>query len=88
MIFFETKRLFFQRFELEDSDALAKITADDVVNRYVGEGPISREKTREWIEKSRRNIAQFGYGTGAVIEKNTGRLLVGLELGGPRMIMG
>ena len=75
MIFFETEHLIFRRFELRDLDKLAEITADEDVNRYVGEGPITKEKTEEWIEKSRDNIARFGYGTGAVREKSTNDLI-------------
>ena len=83
MTFFETERLIFRRFELEDLDGLAEITADEEVNRYVGNGPITRERTREWIEKSRHNITQFGYGTGAVIEKETGNLIGWAGIGRP-----
>ena len=74
---FETPRLCFRRFEPGDLDALARIAADAETSRYVGDGrPLTREETETWIKNSRRNVARFGYGTGAVIERASG-LLVG-----------
>jgi len=76
MIFFETRRLIFRRFELEDLEALGVILADKAVCRYVGDGdPLSLEKTREWIHHSRENVARFGYGSGALVSKETSALM-------------
>ncbi|EDX83441.1 acetyltransferase, GNAT family [Synechococcus sp. PCC 7335] len=84
MIFFETERLLFRRFEQCDLDELARISADVAVIRYVGNGrPLTREKTQTWIDKSRSNIAQFGYGTGAVIEKEKNALIGWAGIGRP-----
>ncbi|MBE9062200.1 GNAT family N-acetyltransferase [cf. Phormidesmis sp. LEGE 11477] len=84
MIFFETKRLLFRRFEPSDLDELARISADVAVICYVGNGqPLTREKTQAWIDKSRSNIAQFGYGTGAVVEKEKKTLIGWAGIGRP-----
>jgi RimJ/RimL family protein N-acetyltransferase len=73
---FETRRLLFRSFELEDLDRLAYISADATTSRYVGDGqPLSRDLTRQWIENSRQNVDRFGYGTGAVLLRETGKLI-------------
>ncbi len=73
---FETERLRFRTFEPGDLEALARINADPVTSRYVGDGePLSRELTRQWIENSRQNVARHGYGTGAVVLRETGELI-------------
>ena len=42
----------------------------------MGDGqPLSRELTRQWIDNSQENVARFGYGTGAVVLKETGELI-------------
>lgn len=74
--FFRTKRLVFRPFDPADLDALAAIVADPEVVRHVDDGqPMARETAALWIERSRENVARFGYGTGAVIETATGRLI-------------
>ena len=84
LILFETERMLFRRFEQSDLDELARISADVAVIRYVGNGqPLSREKTQAWINKSRINILQFGYGTGAVVEKVTQSLIGWAGIGRP-----
>jgi len=73
---FETDRLRFRTFELEDLEPLARINADRLTSRYVGDGePLSHELTRVWIVNSRENVAKHGYGTGAVILQATGELI-------------
>lgn len=61
---------------MEDLNELARINADGPTSRYVGDGqPLSRELTRQWIENSRENVAEHGYGTGAVVLKETNQLI-------------
>jgi len=73
---FETERLRFRTFEPGDLDPLARINADPVTSRYVGDGqPLSCDLTRQWIENSRENVARHGYGTGAVLLRETGELI-------------
>lgn len=73
---FQTRRLLFRTFEPDDLDRLAQINADVDTSRYVGDGkPLSRDMTRQWIESSRRNVARNGYGTGAVMLRETGKLI-------------
>jgi RimJ/RimL family protein N-acetyltransferase len=74
--FFRTARLIFRPFEAEDLDALAGIVSDPEVVRFTDDGqPLSREMTELWITRSRQNVRRFGYGTGAVVEHRTGRLV-------------
>jgi RimJ/RimL family protein N-acetyltransferase len=73
---FSTLRLRFRSFEPEDLDPLFTIHSDPETSRYVGDGTtLSRELTRTWIENSRRNVAEYGYGTGAVVLTKTGELI-------------
>ena len=73
---FQTARLKFRSFEWSDLDRLAEISADELTSRYVGDGqPLSRELTRQWIENSQENVGRFGYGTGAVVLKETDELI-------------
>jgi len=73
---FETLRLRFRRFEPDDLNELARISADPEISRFVGDGePLSRADTRQWIENSRGNVERFGYGTGAVVLRDDGRLI-------------
>ena len=70
---FETERLIFRTFEPEDLEPLARINADPVTSRYVGDGqPLTLALTRLWIENSRENVRRHGYGTGAVVLKASG----------------
>ena len=76
MFFFETRRLIFRRFEPSDLAALADITKDEQASRYVGDGrPLTLDETRAWIENSRRNVDVYGYGTGAVVDREFGVLI-------------
>lgn len=59
-----------------DLDALSAIMADPEVVRYVGDGePLDRAAVALWIRRSRENCAARGYGTWAVEEAETGRLI-------------
>ena len=73
---FETERLRFRTFEPADLEPLARINADALTSRYVGDGePLSRDLTRQWIDNSRQNVARHGYGTGAVVLRESGELI-------------
>ena len=42
----------------------------------MGDGrPLTWEETDLWIENSRRNVERFGYGTGAVLARENGKLI-------------
>lgn len=74
--FLQTRRLLFRKFEPTDVPALAAIVADEAVARHVGDGrPLTWEQSALWVDRSRANVEQYGYGTGAVIELATGRLI-------------
>ncbi len=72
----ETARLFVRPFEDEDVDALVDLFADPDVRRYVDDGrALSRADAALWVRNSRRNLRLHGYGTGAVVERPSGRLI-------------
>lgn len=76
MTAFQTTRLSVRAFELSDFEDLFAIRKDPVVMAFVGEGaPLDADQTRRWIRKSAENVARFGYGTAAVIHRNTGSLI-------------
>lgn len=71
-----TARLTFRPFAPEDLDDLARIVADPEVMRFVGEGvTLDRATAALWIARSRDNVARYGYGTGAVVETATNRMV-------------
>jgi len=73
---FETERLLFRAFELDDLPTLARISGDEETSQYVGDGgPLSLEDTWQWIENSRKNVREHGYGTGALVLRETGELI-------------
>ena len=77
MKLFETDRLLVRQFEHADLDALAALTSDPRIMRFVGNGvPLTRAEVQEWIAASRKNQETHGYGTGAVVDKST-RVLMG-----------
>lgn len=72
----ETERLSIRPFVPGDEPLLVALFADPQVARFVGDGtPLSREQARSWVERSAENLARFGYGTGAVIERASGDLI-------------
>lgn len=74
--FLVTPRLTLRPFSIDDLPELARINASPTVSRYVDDGqPLSYADTERWIEKSRANLARFGYGTGAVTLRNTEQLI-------------
>ena len=74
--FLRTPRLLFRPFDEADLDALAAIVGDPRVSRFVGDGQVlDRSAAALWISRSRENVERHGYGTGAVVEQATGRLV-------------
>jgi len=73
---FRTRRLGFRPFVQGDLDALARLAGDPQVARYVGDGePLDREAAALWISRSQENVARFGYGTGAVVDLGSARVI-------------
>ena len=72
----ETERLEVRPFSHADVPRLVEIFADPEVARFVGDGePIPDEEGHQWVDNSLANLAKHGCGTGAVIEKASGRLI-------------
>ncbi len=82
--FLDAGRLAIRPFEPSDQSALVALFADPEVARYVGDGTaLSPDEAARWIEQSGLNLARFGYGTGAVVEKSTGEMVGWAGFGRP-----
>ncbi len=74
--FFKTKRLIFRPLSPNDLLPLLAIVSKPDVIAYVDDGqPMEEELVRRWIEFSRRNIAVYGSGTGAIILRSSGNII-------------
>lgn len=72
----ETGRLIVRPFEKADAPALVALFSDERVARFVGEGEaLAPDDAALWVERSNANLRQFGYGTGAVIERASAGLI-------------
>ncbi len=69
---FETERLYVRHLMPDDLDDLAALCADPIAMQYMGDGkPLDRATCERWIGICQEKYADRGYGTSAVIEKNT-----------------
>lgn len=72
----DSARLSLRRWQLGDLDAFCALTADPAVMRWVGDGStLSRAQTALWIDKANANIARWGFGTHAVHECASQRII-------------
>lgn len=72
----ETGRLVVRPFVVADAPLLVALFADPQVHRFVDDGqPLAPDVAALWVERSAANLARFGYGTGAVIERAGGELI-------------
>ncbi len=71
-----TERLEIRPFAASDSERLIALFEDPQVHRFVDDGgPLSREVAAEWVANSRANLERYGYGTGAIVERASNRLV-------------
>jgi ribosomal-protein-alanine N-acetyltransferase len=67
----ETDRLFIRGLRADDLDEMHEVCGDPDIMRHVGDGrPLSREQTRQWIERSQDNYREHGFGCAAVVAKD------------------
>lgn len=72
----ETGRLDIRPFQRADVPAMVRLLADPRVARFVDDGaPLSRSNAELWVERSAANLREYGYGTGAVVERGSGLLI-------------
>ncbi|HEY1015272.1 MAG TPA: GNAT family N-acetyltransferase [Herpetosiphonaceae bacterium] len=70
---FTTDRLAVREFTAADLDDFARLCADPVAMRWMGDGqPLSRASVEQWIGVCRERYASRGYGTSAVFERESG----------------
>lgn len=71
----ETERIIIRKFTIEDLPAMIELRSDPDVNRYLGGASL---QTPEFVEKRLRDYIEsyekYGYGSCAMIWKNTGEL--------------
>jgi RimJ/RimL family protein N-acetyltransferase len=71
-----TPRLIVRPFESGDVEPLVALFQDPRVHTFVDDGlPLPKPVARLWVERSRENLARYDYGTGAVTERDGGRLI-------------
>lgn len=76
MNFFETERLLVRGFEYSDLDAFAELCADPNAMQYMGDGStLARETVEKWIGICHEKYEKRGYGTSAVIDKESNEFL-------------
>jgi RimJ/RimL family protein N-acetyltransferase len=74
--FFETERLRIRGFEFTDLDAFAELCADPIAMQYMGDGEtLDRETVERWIGICHKKYAERGYGTSAIVEKDSGKFI-------------
>lgn len=71
----ETARLLLRKYEPHDIDAVLSLTSDELIRRFVGNLPNSREDAWQRILRSAGHWSLFGYGPLAVVDKKTDRIL-------------
>ena len=84
----ETSRLRMRLFSPADLDRMCEITRDPEVTRYIGYGhPLSRDETRENLDKIMNGFRRRGYGRWALERRDTGALIgyCGLSSGNPEV---
>ena len=76
MTVFETERLVVRQLRPDDLDDFAALTGDPRVVRYMDDRrPLSRERTRQWIDISLANYRERGWGCFGVAAKPGDRLI-------------
>ena len=69
---FETDRLYARHLGPQDLDSLAELCADPIAMQYMDDGStLTREQCNGWIGICQVKYDQRGYGTSAIIEKDT-----------------
>lgn len=72
----ETPRLLIRPFVPGDAEVLVELFSDPSVAQFVDAGtPLSMENANLWVHSSRENLLQHGYGTGAVVERETSEMI-------------
>jgi len=73
---FTTARLRVRRWRASDHPSLMAVYGDADAMRWVGDGrPLTEEECRSWLEVTRRNYRQRGYGMFAVESRQTGEVV-------------
>ena len=72
----ETDRLIVRPFRAADSKPLVALFADERVSRFVDDGTkLSMAKADLWIARSNENLLLHGFGTGAVVKRESNEMI-------------
>ncbi len=71
----ETQRLSLRQYALEDLAAILSLASDPSVREFVGNLPNSAEEAWARVLRCAGHWSLFGYGTMAVVEKDSGRIV-------------
>ena len=72
----ETDRLRIRPMRSADAPFLVELFADPEVRRFVdGGAPLDAATAELWVRRSNANLERFGYGTGVVVERSSGKLI-------------
>lgn len=75
-VFLETDRLAMRYMIPDDLDDLARLCADPLAMQYMGDGAVlDRATCARWIDICQEKYGARGYGTSAVIEKDSGQFI-------------
>jgi ribosomal-protein-alanine N-acetyltransferase len=73
---FETERLIVRRLRWGDLDDFYRLCGDPDIMRYMGDGtPLTRQRTREWIDISLKNYELRGWGCFGVTDRSSDHLI-------------
>ena len=75
-IIFETPRLIARQIEVADLAEMLAVYGDEDAMRWVGDGePITRDGAAHWIQVTRDNYRQRGYGMTALVWRESGEII-------------
>lgn len=73
---FSTERFDVLELAPEHLDDMLEVYGDVDAMRYVDDGePLGREEGERWVEVTRRNVEERGYGMSAVVDRAAGRVV-------------
>ncbi|MFN7915094.1 MAG: GNAT family N-acetyltransferase [Vicinamibacterales bacterium] len=72
----ETPRLHIRRIEPGDAGSMFDVYGDETAMRWVGDGrALTLAQCEEWVEVTRRNYDERGYGMFAIARRDTGQTI-------------
>lgn len=71
MIVLKTERTIIRQLQKKDLKQFYLLCSNSEIVKYIGNGkPLTKEQVKNWIEKSKQNYQNFGFGCWAVTSQN------------------